>query len=582
MHEAPRRVVKRRGPAAALLAAVLSAPWSVEAGAAAPAEGTTGAQPLRLAASDALGYVVVPDLEVLLAHVDAAGSAIAPGALPPGAAREGLAQKLGVAGLEGLAARPILLVLLKGQGPMAPPRPVLFLPVKDAKAYPTTIANLGWTSRSAPGLLIAASTPDGLAASGPLEAEYRRITGAGIGHDLRVFLEMGRLMDAYGPLMQMGMDAAMAPKPSPGPEQKGAGLTPGAAALLKVETKAFVALLGQIDEVQWDMDLQGEGLVSDTVLTARTGTALQDLARMPPAGSNRAAALLSGSGLMTAAYQLDPARLAAFLGAIVRESATDPAAAGVLTPDVLALIEQAATTYGGQAAYRMAAAPGGRLNVEAVVEVTDEARAMAMVEKGLSLVAPGGAWATLLEDSHVSMALQKGMRRHAGVAVHRLTVKAAGKALTAEEKAAQAPFLRDTEFAITRGYYVSAQDAAAMDALIDRAAASAPAEGLTLRSAQAFGEGRHGYVDYDVIGLMKAVSAVAPANKGAPNPFAALPDSGDPMLSAVTFADGRIRWQSKLPLRSFALVSETAKKAAPSPAPSPKAAPSPSAPRRRP
>ena len=48
------------------------------------------------------------------------------------------------------------------------------------------------------------------------------------------------------------------------------------------------------------------------------------------------------------------------------------------------------------------------------------------------------------------------------------------------------------------------------------------------------------------------------------------------------FGDGRIRWQSRLPLKSFALLSEAAKKSAPSPAPSPKAAPSPSAPRRRP
>lgn len=546
-----------------------------------PAQEAQGGDPARLRAADALGYIVVPDLEALLGHVEAASNAIAPDASAPGAAREGLAKALGVPGLEGLAARPLLLVLLKAQGPMAPPRPVLFVPVKDAKPYETTVANLGWKSRTAPGLLIAASTPDGLAASAPLQAEYKRIAGAGIAHDMRVFLDLGRIMDAYGPLMQMGMDAALAPKPSPSPGQKSAGLSAGAAALLKVEAKAFVALLGQIAQVQWDMDLQGESLVSDTALSARAGTALQDLARMAPASGNRAAALLSGSGVMTAAYQLDPARLAAFLTAIVKESATDPGAAEVLTPEVLGLIDQAATAYGGQAAYRMAAAPGG-LNVEAVVEVTDEARTLAMIENGLSLLAPGGAWANLIADTHMTMTLQKAARRHAGVTVHRMKVKMTGKPLTPEEKAAQAPFLRDTEFAITKGYYLSAQDPAGLDALIDRAAAGAPAGGgLTLRSAQAFGEGRHGYVDYDLIGLMKAVSLATPPVKGAPNPFVSLPDSADPMLSAVTFADGRIRWQSKLPLRSFALMSEAAKKSAASPAPPSKPAPSPS-PRRRP
>ena len=270
---------------------------------------------------------------------------------------------------------------------------------------------------------------------------------------------------------------------------------------------------------------------------------------------------------MTAAYQLDAPRLSSFLGAILKESASDPAAADLLTADVLALVEQAGTAYGGQAAYRMASGPGGRLSVEGAIQVADEAKAMAMIENGLRLFAPDGAWGALLEDTKMSIALQKNARRHAGVAVHRLKMKTGAKPLTPEEKAAQASFLRDTEFAVTNGYYLSAQDAAGLDALIDRAASAAPGQGLSLRSAQAFGEGRHGYVDYDLIGLMKAVSAMTPAVKGQPNPFAALPDSAEPMLAAMTLADGRIRWQSRFPLRSFALMSETAKKATPSPAP---------------
>jgi len=338
--------------------------------------------------------------------------------------------------------------------------------------------------------------------------------------------------------------------------------------------KGFLSLLGQLSDMQWDMDLQGEGLLSDTVFSAKAGTALDDLARMPPAGSNRAAALLSGSGFMTAAYQMDAPRLASFVNALFKEIADDPAAAELLTTDVVDLIQQAATVYGGHGAYRMAAGPGGRLSVEGAIEVTDEAKTMAMIEKSLLLFAPGGAWTALLEDAKISMALQKSARRHAGVAVHRLKVKSTAKALTPSEKAAQAPFLRDTEFAITHGYYVSAQDAAALDALIDRAAASAPGAGLTLRAAQAFGEGRHAYMDYDLIGLMKAASSMTPAVKGQPNPFAALPDSAEPMLAAMTLADGRIRWQARLPLKSFALMSETAKKATP-PSPAPGTTPPP-------
>jgi hypothetical protein len=167
------------------------------------------------------------------------------------------------------------------------------------------------------------------------------------------------------------------------------------------------------------------------------------------------------------------------------------------------------------------------------------------------------------------------------VPVHRLKVRVDPKGLTAQQKTTLPAFMRDTEFTITSGYYLSAQDPAALDRLIDRAASGGGGEGMTLTSARAFGEGRHMYVDYDLVGLMKAVSSLTPPVKGQPNPFADLPASADPMLTAMTFGDGRIRWQSKLPLRPFVLMQEAAKKAAPSPAPSPKAAPSPP-PRRRP
>src|SRR6185436_14117195 len=105
------------------------------------------------------------------------------------------------------------------------------------------------------------------------------------------------------------------PKPSPDPAKKDAGLSPSAAKLLKAEMKALLAVLGQTDHLQWDLDLQGEGLLSDTIFAAKAGTALDEVARMPPASANRAASLVSGSGFMNAAYSLDAPRLATFLNA---------------------------------------------------------------------------------------------------------------------------------------------------------------------------------------------------------------------------------------------------------------------------
>src|SRR5439155_20994567 len=105
----------------------------------------------------------------------------------------------------------------------------------------------------------------------------------------------------------------------------------------------------------------------------------RELARMLPAEHNRAAALLSGSGFMVGSYQLDPARLAAFVERIVRDSAAAASAAGLPTQDIVEIAEQLGAAYGGQGAYRMAARPGAPLAMETALSVTDEAKAMALI-----------------------------------------------------------------------------------------------------------------------------------------------------------------------------------------------------------
>ena len=68
---------------------------------------------------------------------------------------------------------------------------------------------------------------------------------------------------------------------------------------------------------------------------------------------------------------------------------------------------------------------------------------------------------------------------HAGdlLVASRFKVNLNTKGLTPAMKSAQAPFVRDTEFAITRGFYLTAQDPAAMDRLIDRAVSGIPVQG---------------------------------------------------------------------------------------------------------
>jgi hypothetical protein len=376
-------------------------------------------------------------------------------------------------------------------------------------------------------------------------------------------------MEAYGVLLHAGLTRAldrMASQPPPS-SPPGAPVSPAAAArILRLEGRGFLALLGQLREMRCEFSLGPEGLASDVMLAARPGSPLADLASMPPPGANGAAALLGGRGVMTATYQLDPARLAAFLAAMAREAASDPEVASLLTPEVMATVDDMGRVWTGQLALRVGPGAGTPLAVETVMGVTSEGDLLGMVDKGVRMLAGEGALPAFYKDvgMPLRLSLRRNVRTHAGVNVHRLQMGAETRGLTEEQKAMQALIVRDSEFAVARGYYLSAQDPAALDRLIDRAAAGASGD-LALESARAFGPGRHFYVDYDFLGLL---GAMGPAFwKGQDSPLAGLESTAaDPVIYAVTLAGGEVRIESRLPLRPFVLLAEAIRKKAPAPA----------------
>jgi len=131
------------------------------------------------------------------------------------------------------------------------------------------------------------------------------------------------------------------------------------------------------------------------------------------------------------------------------------------------------------------------------------------------------------------------------------------------------------EVAFAGGYYLSSQDPAALDVLIDRAKGGATGPGLTLEAQKVFGEGRHVYVDYDIGGLLQAASSMVPGPPGHPNPFLGM-KGGHPILVAIGASSGSILMQTRFPLAVFSEMAKSAaaKKAeAPAPASGPAPAP---------
>jgi hypothetical protein len=521
------------------------------------------------AAPRRLGFLEIPDLRTTLAQVETMAAAVAPGTLPPGALAAGLAAKLGDPGLAGLGEGPALVMFLAPSAPMGAPGTAVFVPVVQAAPYEKAMVAMGWKTRRAGSVLLGGSTPEALAAAAE-ETDYRSLAGRAAGRDAHLMLDVALLMETYGPLLQLGMEAAGAKlAAAPPSEGKPATAPPPAAVakLLQLEMKGLLLLLKQTAELRLDVDFQPDAVATDLRVAAVEGSALADLANQEPPRANGSAALLSRAGFMTATYQMDGPRVAAFVASLVREMSADPQGAGLVSPALVALVEQWGRAFTGEAAVTMGEGSTSPLVAETVMKVSDEAAALEVMDKSAALFAPGGAWHALYSDMGVGMhmAVQKNVRRHAGVPVHRfkMAVDAAAKAVSEDQKALHAMMARDMEFAVVRGYLVSTQDAAALDAVIDRALAARARPAPVLHAAQAFGEGRHAYLDYDVFGLLRAVVGAMPRDKGSAIPFAALPPTAAPLMYGVSFVDGQVRVETKVPLSPFAQMAETFKKAAP-------------------
>jgi len=110
--------------------------------------------------------------------------------------------------------------------------------------------------------------------------------------------------------------------------------------------------------------------------------------------------------------------------------------------------------------------------------------------------------------------------------------------------------MRDTELAVTKGTYLTATDPAELDQMIDQLNAGLlPKDGAALKSMKTFGPRQNFYLDYDVIGLMKAMMSADPNNPMA-GAFTEV-KGGEPMQGAGLVSNGRFFAQVIVPLAPF-------------------------------
>ena len=546
-----------------------------------PAEEAPGAPSAPATEADLIGYLLLPDPDAAIRDAEALAASFQPAQVRPGMLKAQLGAMLGDPELKNLdLSKPILVALYRPGAGADPsmgmlgmiPRAAAVVSAKDPAALIEALAAQGMEGKAGNGVLAVGFPPDGASAAGAASAAYGAFAagaakaGAGMPNgDLRLHLKIDRVLAAYGQPLEEAVDglAGLLEGAVPPGGKNPFGLSgEGLASLVMLEFKGILSTLRQTATLQIDLDLRGTAVASEVRIEAKGGTALADLLSMPAPGPNRALALPAGAGgFLLMGSQLEAGRIAAFIGKVLDELAKDPAAAEILTPELKAELIAGMDWFGGDTAVVLRPAAGKPMGMDAAMTVKDEAAALAKVEQWMKLFSPEGAFGKFYADLGVPMdvKIEKGVRTHAGAAVHRYRMNVDLKDAPPEQaEAMKAMMMSEFEFAFAGGFYLVSADPASLNALIDRAKAPPAGKGLELKSAQAFGPGKHVYADYDVLGLLKSMSGM-PGMEMMAEAFAELP-AGDPMLFAATLSEGALRYEMLISLEPFIAMAEKERK----------------------
>ena len=518
--------------------------------------------PLQLGGDGVAAYLVIPDIDAALQGVVDLTDVVRPGTLTSKELKMQVGTMLGDPELSNLRPKkPLLLVALNNaEGASIPPF-VAFIPARETEPYAQSLARLGMQTKYDDGILLAATAPGTLEKTDGLRAMYDRIAGAEVSASARLFLHAGHLLEAYGAFLEEQIDSLIsvfrllplgAAGGSGGPEGRELIWT-----LLKAELKGFLAIARQCNEVQVDLTVGKIGVKVDKVVVAKSGSALSNLFEKSALLQPASFGILEAGGIMSGVFALDADGSARLAKDVLAELEKDSDCAKLVTPEIKALFEDVNGWWPERGSFGTSSSRESLLNVEAVMEVEDADRYLAVMEEFMNFGKPG----TYLHDLYKSMgmdlqpAIKRDARTHAGVSVHRFKIfeKMEGSDLLTEEMLKTIP--TSMEIAFVNGLAVMAYTPGELDSLIDTIKGDAPEGELTLQAVRTFGTGRQMYLDYDLIALMKAFGGMVPGVEGIYGKMSA----GFPLVGAVTFDENRAAMQLLLPmefLRQFGKLTD--------------------------
>ncbi len=471
---------------------------------------------------DVMAYVALPGLDIALQHVCDLMGRIAPPNTPPqtpATMKSQLGTLLGDPQLAAVdASRPIVVAVLKPSQPGPIPPIVGLVPVKDATKLTEQLAQFGLVGKATGGLLALAQTPQALELTLKVLPLHDRFAATKLAATGRIYADAEALLGTYGALLEVGllqMSRTLNAMQSPA----GAQAPVSAARMLKLQARILLALLGQVDAFQLDLELGRDWMGVHAATKAKPGSELAALfERSAVLKAPRQSLIESRKGIVMA-MAMDAGTSGALYRKVLDVLAADPETKDFAGPDLLAAVAGMQESWDGSGTMSIAAVDA-KMFLSYEMGVNSEEKFLAMLEAGMKLFSAGGTLGSFYKDMGIEIKpnLQKSARTHGGASIHALSLqsemsKDADPVLQASAEQLKSLLRQTSEFAVVANRGLVSSSPADLDRMIDAALAKKDGTQLTLKAHEAFGEGRQAYVDYDLASLIELASAGIPAGE---------------------------------------------------------------------
>ncbi len=482
--------------------------------------------------------VVIPNLGQLLDHAEAVATTFKPG-IAPGSVKAAVGAMLGDPALTKLAAKPVVL-LVGGAGFNV--SAAIAVPSKDTASYLANALEHGMQGKVVDDLVILGKDEASLGLADKLVQAVAAAAKDPVQADLRLTLPLSQITKTYGPMVAMFspmMIAQMDAKPETKPMAK----------MMPLIIGGILAGADDVRALRYELTLSAKS-IDGSITVVGQGALAKALVAPTVTGEAAAKRFDDQPGMLVAMGGINMAALAVYAQDLVERLKAKPDCKDLIDAKWSDLIA-GLNNNTGEVAMRVRTDKDKPLIGETVVGVKDPVKALDQMEKEMSWVIDGPLGSMLKANGVTGVSLKRNGRSVGEVKIHQI-IFAFDPTNTSPEAQALRKAMVEQEVAVVAGQALSSKDPAALDALI---AGKGP--GLKVAAVTAFGADQHGYMDLDLIGLIKAQAKTDP-NLALFAGALENAKSGEPIALAWTIQDGQAVLKGCIPL---APIAEAAKPA---------------------